>query len=604
MDRKGMTARIAAAVLALLLVLGYFLLPYEGGNAEINNSGRKKEEIPTGEKLTWAWTPVMGSASQMILTLSGRKKAEGMTVFAEIQDARGKTVSSASRTISQEDDSDAVTLRGSFAGGQTYTLSLWAEGEGSIKVKGEEDEDGAFYPMIRESGNRYNPVLLYFAAGLLLLALTPVSGRKDERQLPRERGWKGRALPWAAFGLIFGLGVLISLSKPVYEPRNLWIFWDEELHFFALEATSPVTMGNVRNWLAGVITWAPGYFPLTLGYVLSSLITKNSEIIYRATMITSSLIYAAMAALAVKHAPKYKATFLVAGTMPVTLFAMTSYTYDTAVIGSILLGTALALESAESDRRVTPARAITMTALFAFGTVAKPAYSVALLSLLMIPAKNLGGKGKAWIFRGFAVLMTVWCLLAVLMPGAYDTVRNGDERFGDVSAAAQISWMLEKPAERLGIPALYVWDHQPHLMKTGISLTPNLGRFGELADLYVILLLVIAPLCSWDEKQDRRSPLSRGRRIGLAAIAFGAELILSYTQFIVTSPIGGALRGMQPRYFIPVWIAAALAVMAPQALRNRVDRRVGDLMTWIVFAACAGADTCFALTLLTAAGCL
>jgi uncharacterized membrane protein len=82
-------------------------------------------------------------------------------------------------------------------------------------------------------------------------------------------------------------------------------------------------------------------------------------------------------------------------------------------------------------------------------------------------------------------------------------------------------------------------------------------------------MLLIAPLCAFEKPGQPDRLLTPGRRIGFAAVAFGAELILAYTQYIVSNPVGSrSLEGMQPRYFIPVWISLLLGLVLRNPMIN------------------------------------
>ena len=601
--KNGWTGRIVCLALALLLCAGYLFLPSVEEQTFLGEGGRKKQEIPTDGKLTWTWKPETEHPGELGFTLSGKKKAAGMTVHARLTEEDGTEAASVSQAIDEMGDADGITLTGSFSAGKTYELTLWAEGDGTIKVKGDEDEKGNFTPTLSESGTtiRRNPVALYFAAGLLLLALIP-GGGKAEKGNARKK-WDGNLLALGVFALILTVGLLVCLRKPVFYLGSPWMGWDEEVHEGMVKDMSTAA-GSVTRWLAHLVTWFPGYLPSILGESLVRLFTRNGDIIYRAGTLASSLAYAVMASLAVKHAPRYKATFLVAGTMPTILFLMTCLTYDTMVIGSILLGLALVLETIDREETASAPRLMGMTALLVFGTLAKPAYSLAVLALLMIPADRLGGKKQAWLFRGLVILLTAWCLAAVAVPGAYDEIKGGDERFAGADAAGQIANILAHPETEAIKPFRDMWKTQDFLMNWGISHWAYLGNDGYRNQLYLALLLVAAPLCVWERRKDERNLLTVGRRIGLGAIAFGAELILIATQFIVSSPVGGEITGVQARYFIPVWISLALAVTAPKVLRDRVDIRAGKLVTWLLLAAAAQLNISYALGWLRSTGCL
>ena len=142
-------------------------------------------------------------------------------------------------------------------------------------------------------------------------------------------------------------------------------------------------------------------------------------------------------------------------------------------------------------------------------------------------------------------------------------------------------------------------------MNMGISHWAYLGNNLEWNDLFLALLLWMAPLCAWGEDTERGKLLTPGRRIVLGLIAFGAELSLVVTQFIVSSPVGGnTVEGMQARYFIPLWIVLAVALMAPLSFRKRISRQAGSVMTVLVFIVSAWVNISYAVSWLTATGCL
>lgn len=600
--------RGAAGGMALLLVLWYFLFPMENSDTVMGNSGRKKLTLAPGETYSWPWRPEKEGTCAVTLRLSGTQKAQEMTVYASVTDEAETEIATVVQPVAEmQPEEENIRLTGQFEKGKTYLIRLRAEGEGALKVRGEESEEtGEFFPGLTEDavyGFR-NPVLLYFAAGALLAALTPVTGSWDRKKkaVPGERGsFSERAFPWAAFILIAGLGLVVALGKPAFDPGSSWQGWDEEIHWGNVEAMSLFAPGGIRELGGRMITWNPGYLPLAAGYNLARIFTEKTEILYHAAAACSVLVYALMCALAVKHAPRYKMTFLAAATIPTFFFLMTSATYDTVVAGSLLLGMALVLESCEEKGRISPARAVLMLSLLSFGTVAKPAYSLGLLALLMIPADHFGSPQKAWLFRGYVLLMLGWCAASMTL-GAYEPVIAGDERFPGASVAGQLEYMRSHPAEGGLLPLRYVFEHWELLGRMGLSHWAHLGNNDRLNLIYFWLLLAAAPICTAGEKKTGKSLLTPGRRVALAAIAMGAEILLSYAQYLASTEVGaGTVTGMQARYFMPVWICMALALMWPQAIRSRL----GKLGTWasgIVFLICLGGNLYNAMMWMQATG--
>ena len=231
-----------------------------------------------------------------------------------------------------------------------------------------------------------------------------------------------------------------------------------------------------------------------------------------------------------------------------------------------------------------------LLALMSMGTVTKPAYSLILLSLLLIPAEKFGSGREKWGFRILIILMMVWCFTAMAMPGAYEDVLSGDMRFSDTDAGAQIQGMLADPMGSGLKPIRYFWEQLRFLTSDWLDFWAYV-EYGlpDLGNMYLILLLVAAPFCCCGENWDEKSALTPECRISWGLIAFLSELLLIYAQYIASSPVGGNITGMQPRYFTPLWAPALLALMWPHGIRKRA-RAAGDVMTIAVFFCCAWAN--------------
>ena len=590
---SGKAMRIAAGALALLLAAAYFFMPARQAAEETNNGGLKKAEIAAGEEQRWTWTPEK-DYSAVTLWLSGKKKAQGLTLRLRITDAAGGTAASLDQAVADMGEDDYLTLTGALRGGTAYTLIVSAEGEGSVKIRGEELDDGSFLPWMRtETENvRRNPILLYLALGLVLSALVPLPEKKRTRR-PRARG-AAALMPWAAFLTVAVTGLLIVFLKPAAAPDPDWMLWDEEEHWTTIQAMTMHGSASPADALGGVSTWTPGYLALILGVELGGIFTDDLMAMYRVGAVFSVLAGAVMCALAVLHAPRWKAVFLAAGTLPTSIYLTTGMSYDPAVIYSILLGTALLLEALDRDEPVGAARGITLLALLGFGTLAKPAYCAAMLPLFLLPREKLGGRGRAWGFRLLAALMIAWVALAVALPGPYDAQRGGDVRFAAADAAAQTAYLKEHPAEILTVPLRYAVRNWQHLLVDGIGSYAYLGYSAAASWLFAGLLLLAAPLAVCGERKDH-PPLRAGRRIVFALSAAIPEFVLMLTQYLVSSEVGGSgITGMQRRYILPVWILLALALMMPEKLRRAVGK-AGGVLAAALCCACFAANLGFLL---------
>ena len=457
-------------------------------------------------------------------------------------------------------------------------MRVSASGRGRIGIRGSENDEDEFYPALTEKGFLFirNPVLLYFSVGMIILTMIPGAGWKKGKKNSSvfravAHGWKKLILPAGTLLLILSVGLLVDVAKPV---GSYWRTWDEEIHMDGVKALSILSSETWGGYLNRLITWHPGYLPLVLGYNLGELISFLApdvpDIPYRSAVIVSTLVYGVMCSLAVKHTPRYKMTFFLVATIPTSLFQATSMTYDTVVTASVLLGTALLLEILEQPEKTPTQRLMFLAGLLSFGTVAKPAYSITLLLLWMIPGECFGSNRKKWLFRAVASLLFVWCLTAMLIPGAYDNVIFGDERFADTDSAAQMQSILAEPLGKGLLPFSFLWDNLYFLTSGGLDFWAYVGSvMPSLETMYFLLMLFIAPLCNPGEPEEGNSPLTARRRVVFAIVALFGEIMLIYAQYLVSSPVGGPIDGMQARYFIPLWILALLALMYPWGIRRR-----------------------------------
>ena len=587
---EGKKVRIGAFLLGVLLIAGYWFLPNREERRIPTGGGHQKWTLEKGDNVSWNWTPVVEDCRALDIYLKGIKKGPDMILTMSLTNESGKEVARTVQAISNLGKDDKICLYGSFHKGTLYTLSISAEGEGSIGIKGSEDEQGRFQPALIETGfmSYRNPVLVFFAFGWVMLAMVPVNGAKGVvSKCNQSKELVARLLPWGTFLLIFLVGLLVDLRKPVFKPDQDWVTWDEEIHLSYVQDLALISNNGLRGCLNSVVTWHPAYLPLSVGYNVGELLGlagwNNPELPYRCAVVFSTFCYAGMCALAVKRSPRYKVSFLLAGSCPLLIFQATSMTYDTVVAASLILGVALVLETLEQERRMSTSRAMTLTALLAFGTVAKPAYSVAFLSLFLIPKEKFANKREKILFRFFVLGMILWCAAGMLMPGPYQDVLKGDPRIDGTDSAAQIRSILGDPLGRGLLPFEYLLDNWYALMVYGIDYWGYIGRgLTGFMEMYLVLMLMVAPLCICGEDECRKSSLTLGRRLTLGLIAFLAELVLTYAQYIATTPVGGFIVGMQSRYFLPLWILVLLALMWPQRVRSKASA-AGNVMTLAVF---------------------
>ncbi len=140
---------------------------------DINNNGRDKAEIASGASMVWEWIPSF-ETDTVLFRVSGGKKAKGLILRFSVSEG-DSSIASAEWKAGEEAD-DPPELSGLFHQGKKYSLLVEASGEGSVKLRGSEDEKGSFYPYLQTKGRttKRNFLWLYLSLVLALFPLMPV----------------------------------------------------------------------------------------------------------------------------------------------------------------------------------------------------------------------------------------------------------------------------------------------------------------------------------------------------------------------------------------------------------------------------------------------
>ena len=133
---KKQMVRMSAAITAVLLVLGYWLLPVREDRSILSGSGHKKWELHPGENVYWTWKPALDDCTELLVYLKGLKKGQDITLTAELKDPSGQIAGQVIQCLAELGDRDYLTLQGRFQKNKEYILEIRAAGDGTISIKG------------------------------------------------------------------------------------------------------------------------------------------------------------------------------------------------------------------------------------------------------------------------------------------------------------------------------------------------------------------------------------------------------------------------------------------------------------------------------------
>lgn len=398
-------------------------------------------------------------------------------------------------------------------------------------------------------------------------------------------GWGAVWLAWlltrkkvawhrVCFAILLSMGMMLVLTRPAMPLST----WDEGVHREKILLLAGLESVTWVDYLFTYTTWFFGYVPYVLGAVIGRLLRLGDGWIFRMANMLAVLAQAAISALAVKHVPRYKLTFLTLAVLPTCVWLASSMSYDGTVVSYVLLGAALLLEELDApNRRLTGVRAITLMAVLCLGTLAKPAYSLLILMIWLLPRTKFASGRRSAAFRAFAVLAMVMCMLSLLM-GAYDDLMAGDPRTDDTDSAGQLAYVLNNPGAALGVLGRYILREVPALYGQAADFWCGMGA-NHMVSALLLVVVALSTLCTAGEAEGGLC-LTAGRRAALAVLGFLPVLALIGSQYMVTTPPGmDAVQGMQPRYTLPVLVFPALALAAPCGMRRRWSPAAGGMAT-------------------------
>ena len=394
---------------------------------------------------------------------------------------------------------------------------------------------------------------------------------------------KKPALHRVVFGMLVLGGVMMLCRPMLFE-----VGFDEGQHRLIVDQFTDVSAFSLPETLYFSSSWNIGLLPHILGAGIGRMIGLGAAACYLLGAAVSLLVYAALAACAVRIAPRAKGMLAMAAVLPTNLFLAVTTTYDMPMIAAGLLGVAMLLRLLD-DPAPKVSRVIAFLLTVALCTIAKSAYC-ALLLLLLLPGEKWTGKKRLRAFRAFVVVFALLCMLGRVAetglllsdaPSSVDLPRNmtaaqsreialsGDDRMEGTSTVEQLQQLRANP--QTGISAML------HLLlrllpRYAADMTATYGYFGsDAVSLWLLLALLVLP--AWMEHGGIRLRLRQ--RIDLLLIALLPPLVLGMTMYLVSTKVGSpVVEGMQPRYLLPALPLCLLALTPPARPSEQTADRV------------------------------
>lgn len=292
------------------------------------------------------------------------------------------------------------------------------------------------------------------------------------------------------------------------------------------------------------------YIPSAIGIIIARGLELSYIHVFMMGKFFNLLMYSLLVFFAIKKVRYGKVLIAAIGLIPTNIFMAASYSYDTWVIGFVLLGFACFFSLMQEDfKKITMKDSLKCIFLILVGCIPKAAYFPLLFPFLFIPSKkfvNKKEKRKSII----AVLISGVVLVAIcLLPLFIEEVPYTDTRGGtEVNGTEQILFILQNPLTFVRV--LYGF-YKSYLaidsIGYGFQHYAYMG-YGMLWGIAVIVIIITAVL---DRDVKKTIPVSL-KLSGI--IACGATVILMTTALYIsfTAVGSGTVSGMHDRYFFPL----------------------------------------------------
>jgi hypothetical protein len=435
--------------------------------------------------------------------------------------------------------------------------------------------------MKRVDGFDTRLVLLLALVGLCYAFVVPPLRVPDEREhfLRAYHVSEGHCLPqiklqgWGGASLPASLRQLERLFNPLADNSPRHISGDEYRKIAAV-ALDP---GGPRNTFAfggqNSLTFVP-YLPQAVGIALARSAGAGVYGVFLASRLSNLLFALIVILLTLRLAPTMQQVFMWVAFSPVITQSFASASADTSAIVLCLFTTALALRLALPDVRPVRRSELAIALISCVWlTLCKLPYGCLGILFLAVPWERLGGRRRALALHGLAILVLVITAWVALIPR-----KNCPEKFTgpgyEVSPAAQGEKIRANPAKFLAICLVTLMERGGDWLDAsglGYQDTPMSPLAVRLFGFVVILLSFL--------DRSPRAPTSAA--LGCAALAGvgTVSLLIFVALHMGWSPVGyGLIKGLQPRYFLPLLPALLIPVWSRHVVFTGNRRQLSWLL--------------------------
>ena len=371
------------------------------------------------------------------------------------------------------------------------------------------------------------------------------------------------AVPWVHLGIVDfdSLSNWISSCNALHAECRQDGSWIKGAMF-----TSPVSDSVLSNCSS------IAYIPFAFGLFLARLfcLSLSAGVILGRTC--NLLMYAAIFAIAIYLAPRYKAIFCLVGLLPTGLYLAANFSYDPWVTQWLALGFALVLKYGfGSGAEFNYSNLCAVLLVFIIGLCGKAVYFPVLFAMFALVYFLRSKQANCCLgYRDITPLVTFTIIVIVLsfvapllFPAA--GASDGDVRGGnDVSSSGQIAYILANPFEYFVTLVRFCLAYLSPVASD--AYTVNYTYMGYpvyyykwLSAVPFVLLLAFSLYGQREARCIKTSVMLI--KLALAVICLISIALVATALYVSFTPVGyGWINGCQPRYLMPLIVPMLICV--------------------------------------------
>ncbi|MCK9251233.1 MAG: DUF2142 domain-containing protein [Clostridiales bacterium] len=432
---------------------------------------------------------------------------------------------------------------------------------------------------------RINPFRLLFllSCGLIIVLLLMFS----------EKQMENLATPFLVLALIVGFQLLACLPLA-------HVSWDEDTHlpgiyrqsFFQYAAWRQAAIEYESHRLsvinsaeehldlmryyasddANKVVWTEvkgrfiplnhrGYLPQSTMMRLARYLGLSFTWMHLAGRLGGLLFYAFIVMLAIHIAKAGKRLIAVIGLLPTPLYLASTFNYDYFIIAVSLLAMAafIRLYLSPNDR-ITARDAILFIGPIILACYIKPVYAPLILLVMLLPQSKYVSRKQMILFKTGSFMILVLLLSSMALLAFMNPQTVSDPRGGDTSVSGQIAYILSNPLTFFSLLSSRIaTTFLPYLLGTETLMHfAYLGIMQHNTHYIAVGLLLFTSHIHVSGNPPVLALPGRHKLFLLGLILMSCALIWT-ALYLSFTPVGlYTINGVQPRYYLPLLMPAAL----------------------------------------------